>query len=81
MDSFESAGTGAGIMVALGVLYRIYMAVNHKHLRSRCCGRELDAAIDVDETGNTPVKVAPAPENAAVKQNGLSIETPAVKIS
>lgn len=55
------------------------MAVNHKHVRCRFCGRELDAAIDVDETGNTPVKVAPAPENAVNKQNELSIETPPVK--
>ena len=81
MDSFQSGGLGAGIVVALGLTYKIYQAVNHKHIRSRCCGREIDAAIDIDETGNTPVKVAPAPENAANKQNGLSIEIPIVKIS
>jgi len=39
----------------------------------------MDASLDIDETGNTPVKVAPAPENATVKQNGLSTEAPPVK--
>jgi len=79
MDSFESGGVGAGIVIALGLIYKIYQAVNHKHIRSRCCGRELDASLDISDTGNTPIKVAPAPENAAVKQNGLSTETPPVK--
>jgi len=74
MDSFQSAGTGAGVVMALGVIYKVYQAINHRHIRSRCCGRVMDASLDIDETGNTPVRVAPAPENAAVKQNGLSTE-------
>ena len=72
MDPFQSGGIGAGVVVALGIIYRV---VNHKHIRSRCCGKEVDIALDVDETGNTPVRVAPAPENLPVKQNGVSTET------
>lgn len=79
MDSFQSGGVGAGIVIALGVIYKVYQAINHKHVRSRCCGREIDASLDISDTGNTPVKVAPAPENAAVKQNELSTEAPPVK--
>lgn len=79
MDSFESGGVGAGIVIALGLIYKIYQAINHKHIRSRCCGRELDASLDISDTGNTPVRIAPAPENAAVKQNELSTEAVPVK--
>lgn len=74
MDPFESGGVGAGIVIALGLIYKIYQAINHKHIRSRCCGRELDASLDISDTGNTPVRIAPAPENPAVKQNELSTE-------
>ena len=75
MDPFQSGGIGAGVVVALGIIYRV---VNQKHLRSRCCGKEVDIALDVDES--TPVRVAPAPENLAVKQNGVSTETSPDKI-
>lgn len=54
MDSFASGGVGAAIVLSLGIIYKIYNAVNHKHLRSRCCGKEFDASIDVDES--TPKK-------------------------
>lgn len=79
MDSFQSGSVGAGVVIALGVIYKVYQAINHKHIRSRCCGREIDASLDIDETGNTPVKITPATENPAVKQNGLSTEAPPVK--
>ena len=39
----------------------------------------MDASLDIDETGNTPVKIPPAAENPTVKQNGLSTEAPPVK--
>ena len=52
--SYESGGIGAAIVLIAGILYKIYTAVNHKHLRSRCCGASFDAAIDIDDTGNTP---------------------------
>jgi hypothetical protein len=50
MDSYASGGVGAAIMLALGILYKVYTAVNHKHLRSRCCGKECDAALDIDDS-------------------------------
>ena len=28
----------------------IYAAVNHKRIRCRCCGRDLDMSVDVDPT-------------------------------
>ena len=37
----------------ISVLGAIYTAVNHKRLRSRCCGKVIEASIDVENT--TPV--------------------------
>lgn len=54
MDSFASGGIGASIVLGLGIAYKIYTAVNHHRIRSTCCGKDLEASIDVDET--TPKK-------------------------
>jgi hypothetical protein len=50
MDSFSSGAVGASSIVVLGILYKIYQAINHKHLRSRCCNKEFDASIDIDDS-------------------------------
>jgi hypothetical protein len=52
--SLESFGVGTGAMAVLGILYRVYLAVNHHRLRSVCCNRACITQIDVEET--TPAK-------------------------
>jgi hypothetical protein len=37
----------------------IYAAVNHKRVRSNCCGAKIEASFDVETT--TPPNAAPAP--------------------
>ena len=54
MDSVASGGIGASIVVGLGIAYKVYTAVNHHRIRSTCCGKNLEASIDVEET--TPKK-------------------------
>ena len=55
-------GTGtAGTIV--GILYVIYKAINHKRLRSSCCGHTAEASFDVGDI--TPPK--PAVESAEKK--------------
>ena len=49
MDNYASGGIGAGAVVVLGILYRVYLAVNHHRVRSNCCGKELVVSVDVDE--------------------------------
>jgi hypothetical protein len=54
MDSSTILGlVGFGVSVA----GTIYAAINHKRVRSKCCGRVLEASLDVDST--TPTKSAP----------------------
>ena len=50
MDSLASGGVGASIVIALGVGYRIYLALNHHRVVSNCCGRKIEGSFDVDET-------------------------------
>jgi hypothetical protein len=39
---------GAGLFISiLGV---IYSAINHKHIRSKCCGKLYEVSIDIDPT-------------------------------
>jgi hypothetical protein len=54
MDNITSGGIGAGTVVALGLAYKLYLAINHHRIKSTCMGKEFSASIDVDET--TPKK-------------------------
>ena len=38
----------------LGIISTVYAAVNHKRIRSGCCGKVMEASIDIGPT--TPVK-------------------------
>ena len=49
------AGASATTISILFILTYIYKAVNHHRIRSRCCGYNLDASVDVEET--TPKSV------------------------
>ena len=43
----------------LSLLGTVYTAINHKRIRSTCCGKIAEASLDIENT--TPVKnVAPA---------------------
>lgn len=44
---------------ATAIVGSIYTAVNHKRVRSNCCGKVLEASLDVENT--TPVKKEGAP--------------------
>jgi hypothetical protein len=44
------AGASATTISIFLVLAWIYKTVNHRRIRSRCCGHDLDASVDIDET-------------------------------
>lgn len=48
MDQASQVGGILGIVIT--VVGVIYSAVNHKRLRSNCCGRKIDIAIDIEST-------------------------------
>jgi hypothetical protein len=62
MDNYTSGGIGAGSMLALGIAYRVYLAVNHHRVRSNCCGKEIVVSVDVEETTPPTVLKIKVPE-------------------
>ena len=54
MDNLSSGAAGAGSVLTLALIYRIYLAINHRKVKSTCMGKEFSASIDIDET--TPKK-------------------------
>jgi hypothetical protein len=71
MDNYASGGIGAGIVVALGITYRVYLAVNHHRIRSNCCGKEIVASIDIEKTTPPPdIKIRIPPTESSVEGHG-----------
>ena len=68
MDNYASGGIGAGAVVVLGILYRVYLAVNHHRVRSNCCGKELVVSVDVEQTTPPDLHIRVPPE--PVKNEG-----------
>ena len=47
----ESTNTTlSGLAIAVSVCGVIVGAINHKRIRSRCCGRNLDVSVDIENT-------------------------------
>lgn len=53
MDTNTSGALGifGFILSSLGV---VYAAINHKRIRCRCCGKDMDVSVDVDPTESAP---------------------------
>ena len=47
MDTGAVLG-GTGVFLSIAGI--VYSAINHKHIRSKCCGREIDFSIDIEST-------------------------------
>lgn len=50
MDNYTAllgTGTGATLLTVLLLLYR---TLNHKRFRSRCCDKEVELSLDIDDT-------------------------------
>jgi hypothetical protein len=47
MDTGAALG-GTGLLIS--IIGLIYSAINHKHIKSRCCGKEYDMSIDIGST-------------------------------
>lgn len=56
MDTGAALGRTGLFISLVGI---IYSAINHKHIRSKCCGRNLEFSIDIDSTKNGEPKEAP----------------------
>lgn len=71
MDTGAVLG-GTGLFLSLVGI--IYSAINHKHIRSTCCGKEIDISIDIDSTNTGQKKpekeeIKIPPENKIIKSH------------
>lgn len=57
-----------GFLASMGGL--IYTAINHKKIRCRCCGRDLDMSVDIDETdaAKSTAKVKPVEPEIPIEE-------------
>lgn len=57
------AGASATTISIIFILGYVYKAINHRRIRSRCCGVDLDASVDVEDTTpkDTVVVINPKP--------------------
>jgi hypothetical protein len=58
-NSLTIAGVSAAFTAAAGILYKIYIAINHKRIRSTCCNKEVVTSIDLENTTPPPEIVVP----------------------
>ena len=49
-NTLSTAGLATTFTVIAGILYKIYMAINHKRIRSNCCGKKIEASLDIENT-------------------------------
>lgn len=56
----SAVGMSGGTATILFIAYRLFNWLNHRHFRSSCNGRVMEASIDVDSPP-VAVKVAPTP--------------------
>ena len=65
MDSNTSGALGIlAFLVSAGGL--VYTAINHKRIKCRCCGKDMDVSVDVD-----PTESAPKPEEEPIPIKGV----------
>lgn len=53
--TMSQIGLGGGVISIVSVLVAVFKYMNHRTIRSRCCGLEGEVGIDVD----TPKQVKP----------------------
>ena len=62
MDASALVGVVGGyVAMALTIAGAIYAAINHKRIRSNCCGKRGEISLDVD---TMPANSAPSPKPA-----------------
>lgn len=59
--TMSQVGLGGGVISILSLAFAIFKYLNHRTIRSRCCGAEGEMGIDIDTPKDTAVVVKPVP--------------------
>jgi hypothetical protein len=60
-STMSQVGMGGGVISILTIAFQVFKYINHRNVRSHCCGKTVEMGIDVDTPAEVPVAVAPAP--------------------
>ena len=52
----DDSGVVATTAIIISVVTSIVAVVNHKRIRSSCCGRKLDVSVDIENTTPPQIK-------------------------
>ena len=63
-----------GLGVAGSVLTIIFGAINHKRVRSSCCGKKMEASFAVDSMTPSTAHAEPPPKIVATKPDEIVVE-------
>jgi len=50
MDNYASGGIGAVSILVLAIIAKIITMINHRRIKSECCGKRFSASIDIQPT-------------------------------
>lgn len=69
MDSnpVVSGAVGASIATAFYIAVKIIQYINHTRIRSSCCGKKMEASIDIEQT-SPPVKSETKPSPLTLRE-------------
>jgi hypothetical protein len=54
--TMSQVGMGGGVVGILAIAYQVFRIINHRNIRSHCCGKEVEVGIDVD---TPPIRTIP----------------------
>lgn len=52
-------GLGGGVLSILSIIWAGIQYMNHRNIRSRCCGVQAEMGIDIDTPKDTKVEIKP----------------------
>jgi len=57
--TMSQVGLGGGVISILSVLVAVFKYMNHRTIRSKCCGMQGEMGIDVDTPKEVAIPVKP----------------------
>ena len=55
--TMSQVGMSGGVVGILAIAWQVFKWINHRNIRSHCCGREVAVGIDVDTPAAEPMSI------------------------
>ena len=73
MDLASVGGLLGLISIVIHIIEKVYIAVNHKRMRSKCCGVQTEVSLDIGT-------ITPPLEKTLLKSTDASLNIPTVTL-